>query len=473
MIHSSGHSLLYGEKCMPSPENGTDSVDTMCNSKETLTCQDGTCLCSDMSTMIYDPAVGLCVGRSGENCVYHKSESHLPTFRKTHCVPYATCEDGKCTCWSAFYMDETGHCSRRRGYMQQCRMDHQCNQRSGYICKDGLCQCDDQVATYNPEIERCVGLPDKSCLNMYRECVENYKCKLGVCSCKFKEIQGSDGDMKCDSNRHKYGKNCGKRRGTCGDELTCVNGKCRCPNPDYQVYDYEQKKCLGLVGGPCTVIPSSSSSNLDLKDVVLWRAGLKKGTKINKEKKESDNKYYSNSTDIDQDQTSTISSVEEPSKMLNCISYARCLPYGSQSEVSVPEMGRCECDKGFVETKRGKCQLSYGAPCDTHSKNKKDICDESVPLYCVNNICNCKNELDVYELETKRCKKSIGSLCWKDASCVLNARCIRYSPKLPGRCMCPPNSQPDSTSSNCLVYDANSSISFEEEDDDLEFDDGN
>lgn len=477
-----GASLQYGDKCMTG-DNST--VDNMCNAKESLTCQNGTCLCSDMTQMTYDPTLGLCVGLAGHECVHHPSEAHLPLFRKTHCVAYASCENRTCACWSAFYRDETSHCSRRRGYLQQCRMDYQCDGRKGLVCKDNLCQCDPKGAAYNPELERCVGLPGEACSNQYRECVENYKCKVGVCVCKYKEIGGKDGQMKCDPVAHKYSKNCGKSRGDCGSELACINGKCRCPNPDYQVYDYEQRMCVSLVGGPCTVLTPSSptlileeaSTSAEDPDSYYLQKNLRKTP--NKEKRRNKNKkkqvaripLYGNST-TGQTGPDEGEASNNP-KVIPCIPYARCLPYGHSQTLSegVPEMGRCECDKGYVETKKGKCNLPYNAPCDTHAKNKKDICDESVPLYCVNNICGCKNSLDVYEEETKRCKKSIGSLCWKDPSCVATARCIRYSPRLPGRCMCPQNTQPDQSSSTCiqLGYDGiNSSFEFDDDEDDID-----
>lgn len=502
----SGASLQYGDKCMT--DYNSSSTENMCNTKESLSCQNGTCLCSDMTQMTYDPNLGLCVGLAGHECVHHPTEAHLPNFRKTHCVAYASCENKTCTCWSAFYQDETSHCSRRRGYLQQCRMDFQCDGRKGLICKDSLCQCNSATAAYNPELERCVGLPGESCINQYRECVENYKCKVGVCVCKFKEVAGKDGKLKCDAVAHKHGKNCGKGRGSCGSELVCINGKCKCPNPDYQVYDYEQRACVSLVGGPCTVLTPPSNSlqleeNIDPDSYIFKsgkksvtpsnsRNGNKKKSKKNKNKKKkpqlfgiqpySPNTFYRNTTAttpapvIDTDEGAPIATTDasvdtENQKLIPCIPYARCLPYGPSQSLSagIPEMGRCECDKGYIETKKGKCNLPYNAPCDTHSKNKKDICDESVPLYCVNSLCSCKNALDVFEEDTKRCKKSIGSLCWKDPSCVTNARCIRYSPRLPGRCMCPPNYHPDPNSSTCiaLTYEEDpASNGYEEEDED-------
>lgn len=461
-------SLQFGDKCV-SGENSTS--DLMCNVKESLTCQNGTCLCSDMTRMTYDPSLGLCVGLAGHECVHHPTEAHLPNFRKTHCVSYASCENRTCTCWSAFYLDESGQCSRRRGYLQQCRTDDQCDGRKGLICKDGLCSCDTKAAAYNPELERCVGLPGQACVNQYRECLDNYKCKLGICVCKFKEVEGADGELKCDPVAHKYGKVCGKHRGSCGSELLCINGKCRCPNPDYQVYDYEKRICVSLVGGPCTVM-TPPSTTLELEEVTVstdddgGRSNRKKGKKKNKNKSKKRTESTFNTTTLPEEEATAGGN----SKVIPCIPYARCLPYAPQTSAlsyGPPEMGRCECDKGYIETKKGKCNLPYNAPCDTHVKNKKDICDESVPLYCVNNLCSCKNVLDVYEDETKLCKKSIGSLCWKDPSCVSSARCLRYSPRLPGRCMCPPNSQPDPNSSTCvLAYEVDASIGYEEEEDD-------
>lgn len=192
--------------------------------------------------MVFDPARGLCVGKAGGRCIRHPTEASVPPSKRIgSCVIYATCEtddfdrkNTSCRCWSSLYPDEsTGFCLRRREYLQNCDRDEQCNHRKGFICnKDvGICTCDMSIHRYNPDSERCIGLPNQECANIYRECTENHKCKGGICRCKFKEVEAVNGTLLCDPVRHKFAKPCGRFRGDCGDELVnnlrCLDGKCR------------------------------------------------------------------------------------------------------------------------------------------------------------------------------------------------------------------------------------------------------
>jgi len=191
---------------------------------------------------------------------------------------------------------------------------------------------------------------------------------------------------------------------------------CRCKNPDYQTYDYERRMCVSRVGGPCT-IPNNQTEP--------FRSG---------------NGTYNSKFNV----------LEFPSTQ--CIPYAECVPHqyslwksNGHTEVKnvtfaspTPNRGICECSKTFVESKKGMCHLPYGSPCDTTSKNKKDEC--ASPLKCVNNLCACPNEVDLYDDASKQCFKSVGSICTKDSSCVKNAECKKRKKgkDIPGRCRCMP-----------------------------------
>jgi hypothetical protein len=186
--------------------------------------------------MTFDVSKGLCVGRAGQPCVRHLSETSVSDNKKNQCTSFASCEtEGKnetCKCWSSFYQDENGDCSRRREYLQKCDRDEHCNSRKGFVCLQelGVCGCDKETTVFNPDTERCAGLPNQECINVYRECTEHYKCKAGICRCKFKEVESDNGTVACDPVRHKFGKQCGRFRGDCGDEtanLRCLDGKCR------------------------------------------------------------------------------------------------------------------------------------------------------------------------------------------------------------------------------------------------------
>jgi len=226
--------------------------------------------------------------------------------------------------------------------------------------------------------------------------------------CKFKEVEAQNGTLVCESYRHKYGKACGRFRGECGDEsannMRCLDGKCRCKNPDYQIYDNDRRICVSKVGGPCTLSSSSTSS------VETFRNGSYANSKFSQ------------------------------FPITQCISYAECVPLLSPNPKNRKLSGICECGESFIENKKGLCTLPFGADCDTSTKDKtKDQCAE--PLKCVSNRCGCQNDIDVYEEKeseggSRRCAKPVRALCWKDASCVKNAVCEQPNKKFPGRCGC-------------------------------------
>lgn len=180
----------------------------------------------------------------------------------------------------------------------------------------------------------------------------------------------------------------------------------RCKNPDYQIYDHDRRVCVSKVGGPCIIASHSDSAD----------SSFRNGT--------HNSKFNPDSFPI-----------------IKCIPYAECVPLTINTRVFMTPLingkgvpGVCECGETFLPTKKGICSLPRGADCDTSSKDKKDQC--ASPLQCVSGRCDCPNEVDVYEDETKKCAKPVQSLCWKDSSCVKNAMCKLRNKHLPGRCKC-------------------------------------
>ncbi|ODM98490.1 Tenascin-X [Orchesella cincta] len=243
----------FGEACTESKQ---------CQDVSDLICSvHGRCECN-VTISTFDETRRTCLRLHGSSCSSNQ-----------HCVPNAKCRNpmyfvhfdnfsphAKCECEKDLgYTNSTdGRCIIDY-YGGSCDNSQSCS--SKFICEEGKCVCqyeDHQI--YDYKTRNCISLIKGPCDNSTNLCVKNAHCintEDGVAECRCK--QGFIGvDRRCELT---FGQLCFHKnsRNTSNEEtidvcdrispLKCVHGTCQCGG--FQFYDYELKKCRGLVGSRC------------------------------------------------------------------------------------------------------------------------------------------------------------------------------------------------------------------------------
>ncbi|CAL8072850.1 unnamed protein product [Orchesella dallaii] len=341
------------------------STTNPCEREANLVCINNFCQCSG-SDEVFDDIRERCAVQEGKRC----SPPPFQYGEYNPCVLNAYCSVDKktCTCAKHAFPDGKGHCIKRRYFNETCSINKQCDGMRYLSCVDGRCQCE-KANMFDEYYQMCKRKVGDFCL-ISRDCVKNAECVDSKCVCGAKYVENSDKTCAL-----SFGQKCSAspEEFPCSDTyFACINGVCQCKNPSYELYDIKSNTCLGLVGSLCNLFMSNNRQPLRLK---------------------------------------------------NCVPNAECV----RRDLSA--LSQCECEKGFVETVSGMCQLPYGAACEKNTALFGDAltpqCDETVPLACKNSRCDCENPNDIYDPMDKSCRRMIGGQCSPSTPCVANSECVK------------------------------------------------
>lgn len=177
-----------------------------------------------------------------------------------------------------------------------------------------------------------------------------------------------------------FNSTCDNKHNVCNQSgfLMCISGFCECESPSNQRFDPDLGVCLSIVGGQCSL-------------------------------------------------------TQHPPPVRRCITNAHCVLVTS-SRYNYTE---CQCQPGFIENSEGNCVPGIGKPCNYGP----DECNPSAMVVCKNGRCNCLDELQVYDLDMRRCVSPAGTHCKYDGvqlGCVKNSICYPFYFWVPPRCICSP-----------------------------------
>lgn len=356
----SSKKAYYGAAC-----NST----VKCDIHSLLFCEENICQCLYSDAMTYSFDLGTCVSLVNEICGYLETKRVF-----INCISNSFCDQqqGVCKCAQGFVESER-HCLKQKGYGEPCHSDNECLSELSLTCFEETCRCDPKRyvshSTYidntNLSQTKCVALAGLPC-TVKTGCVTKASCvnEIGALDPNANFDWMNPGVCKCDDGYEmdnngrclgKYGSYCDVLANiSCLENFQCLDSICHCKYPDDQIYNESLKKCVSLIGGPCT------SHNI-----------------INK--LEVDMEYQAN----------------EKADVL-CDKFMECVN------------STCVCSNGFVENIDRECDLSYGQPCTGETMSK---CDKAVGLHCVNGICACKDTRREFDLTLGRCIGKIGAPC--------------------------------------------------------------
>jgi hypothetical protein len=421
-----------------------------CDQSRGLTCQysTSTCSCWDLRR-IYSMKIHRCVGKSGEECVYHETERL--------CTENAYCLEDRtfspiplCVCLKGYFRSDNGTCIKYSKLGEPCQpfpSRQACEPETGLTCSPRLkCECEqDQI--YDPVKELCIAKAGQKCSRTLNNCIENAKCDdkmwaydyttgdtkiIGYrCGCKSGLKVTYDGLCASD-----YGGSCNKTSDCySGESLSCLNGICQC-HPLSQIYDKKARRCFNLVGTRCH-LPSSSQNNLSHANNISRR---EKSTDSYNNNNNSTSKP--NGAQADDDGKDSFSSgmslMMGRMESADCTPNAECVPSTSSSTTG-PSV--CKCVNGSSETLMKTCLLDYGQSCQNTGasssearnmiqqrtyvllkpdENSKEMllgqemkCNVFEGLICHSDSgkCLCADPSLVYDKEARACVSTVGNPC--------------------------------------------------------------
>jgi len=420
--------LIYVDCKSASSSRSKSGYNEVCN--KTLKCKSqawlgcdtttGRCGCVKPDEMIYDTKREKCVALIGERCKFGfdgDAERNL-WYEKADCVEGGQCgPSGTCSCPSGTYedLDQTA-CHLVKEHGENCTRKVECNQDKLLSCVEGVCSCDPDTAIYTPtsysyydydynyKYGNPISIPSGICVRrvgstcshaLKKYCIPNAVCNLStnVCECSGSYIPtsdllcgvGYDEQCVCNNSSTSLSESSGS---VCSDLLVCscdlasknsrnavVSNRCRCPNPEFQVYDATDKSCKGRVGSPCN-----------------------------------------------------------PGQSKTCPPKASCVEsYGvfqCECDEGYVVTKSWSCEKAYGQP------CSYSS--DGSSLELAEMCDEVPSLKCISGRCACPNAIDVYEEERRHCSTPVGFSCNVTSNCVGSAVCKAHPAGnfLPGRCIC-------------------------------------
>lgn len=357
----SSKKAYYGAAC-----NST----VKCDIHSLLFCEENICQCLYSDAMTYNFDLGTCVSLVNEICGYVETKRVF-----INCISNSFCDQqqGVCKCAQGF-VEGDRLCLKQKGYGEPCHSDNECLSELSLTCFEETCQCDPQrYVSYSAYIEnsninltqtKCVSLAGLPC-TFKTGCVTKASCvnEIDTLNSSANFDWMNPGTCKCDTGYEmdnngrclgKYDSYCDVLANiSCLENFQCLDSVCRCKYPDDQIYNEGARKCVSLIGGPCT----SPNSIYQLDD-----------------------------TDIRGNEESEV----------RCDKFMECVN------------STCVCRNGFVENIDRGCDLSYGQPCTGETMSK---CDKAVGLHCVNGICACKDARREFDLTLGRCMGKIGAQC--------------------------------------------------------------
>jgi len=345
------------------PCSGNPSI---CPFTEALTCEDGFCKCA-YPHLTYNHETKKCTAKVGEQCGFFIG---LKNSSRVSCPPNAVCalvnlemlSDGQnqysnhqCACIYTHYQSPTGECLPLANHGESCDESKRCNGESELICVNGTCQCQFGYVNqfFDSEKNSCVSYAGGECM---RSCVDNAMCDFrgtGTCQCRLDHRPNPE--RQCEPIPPGYLSMCLGEKELCNTAagLKCIDKVCQCGNPLHQVYDFQQDKCIGLVGDIC-----------------------------------------------------------DPEQPNNCVANASCTSTSIKTSSSNSNNNggihsECTCVSGWSTTPYRKCMKGYGQPCSN------EFCNVYRGLACINGKCDCYDSFLKYDEGSEACRSSVGSPCGK------------------------------------------------------------
>ncbi len=409
-----------------------------CDSSSFLSCRNSVCECQKADVMFYDPVIKSCLVLVGEKCKYHfikgtdefsdhdQLDKSVSVVDELDCVQNAWCNrSGFCMCAGDYIEISNGTCISQRSFGESCTTDGECRQDQFLNCTNAHCSCNDTTSTYNVLIRQCVGKAGKPCIGNSAGCVYNADCvdnsasslafakrrmrkSVQICSCNSGFVADSSGFC-----RVGLGGQCSNSR-PCASGFKCKDNQCVCPYENVQVAMTRGQVCLSLAGGPCneTVVQP-------------------------------------------QPQLLSVNSTIYQQQTFQCVENSQCVLTNNET------LYECQCNDGFVASRYGSCDLAYGSSCNDNTYSvtrfigsgsyETSSCDRSVPLYCIDGICQCASLLYEYDLNDGACLGKYGANCFLGRKtlqlntnnetangCIYGAECVmsRDVSVSHGKCIC-------------------------------------
>lgn len=392
-----------------------------CNSKASLTCQDGYCQCILIETMSFDQSRKACAVIAGEKCVYTaveiEDEAEEKMWREElACVSGAICRNGFCACETLFYENPNGTCEAKKLYNGTCTADFNCRQDLHLVCSQGRCECNATFSVYDDSKSECVSRAGSSCYDMVN-CPMNARClDPKILQHLYSDIYNSPGNdllllqssalgqdrppnvqCICDSGffqtkrgtcspKVAYGKEC-ETSESCREDLklVCYDGICQCNNTATS-YDKDTNRCVSLADGLC--------NEGDYKPCV-------------------ENSRCVHDKEIDRD------------------GYSRW-------------QSRCKCNSNYFKTFNGTCEFKHGydeqCTSEIHCRNEGYL-----KLNCESGRCKCHEPNSFYDPSVNICRKLVGADCSENIECVAHSECINR------QCTCEDGLFTSDRSGYCMV----------------------
>ncbi|CAL8083445.1 unnamed protein product [Orchesella dallaii] len=235
-----------------------------------------------------------------------------------------------------------------------------------------------------------------------------------------------------DDSGKKYGDSCESMEYCHGELVSCQHGTCSCFTPEDMIYDDHSHGCVVLAGRKCEInseiwkvsVNCIEDAYCDENGVCLCSKGFyhsSNGTCIKK-------KIYKETCVNDQECDSTAS------KTLVCVNGAcscdkRGQVYDERRQACVAvvdsecekedediecisngicRQGRCVCKQGYAKSTSGKCDLGFGAECNSVEGQR---CAD-IYFTCINGHCQCKHPLhQVFDERTQECVSMVYGPC--------------------------------------------------------------
>ncbi|CAL8143521.1 unnamed protein product [Orchesella dallaii] len=363
--------VTYGQDCSPT---------NRCDSRSSLTCNNGTCECILETVMTFDGRK--CAVFAGEKCSFTAVDTQGRGEERSWreelpCVENSVCKEGFCTCHPKFYESSNGTCLQKGGYFENCEFDLACKTDQFLICNESKkCGCNSSQSIYDYPRQLCVAVDGASCQNG-QQCVSRATCipdGIGENVCKCDSAHFANPEGKCETKRGYQGpcindNQCLHGHRTQDLQLICnPSGFCDC-RANISTYDSSRSLCVRLAGEECTDFP-------------------------------------------------------------NCVHHSSCV------SVSNGQGKKCKCNHDSYQTLTGTCETKrgHGELCQTD-----DHCRNELKLKCgLNGLCECELTKKVYDPSRRKCVGLVDSFCsYNEPECVTNAECPgRYSGR-DSNCKCP------------------------------------
>lgn len=464
-----GERSSYGEVC---------NKNKPCDKAAWLACISGKCVCVKPDEMTFNPQTEKCASRAGERCKYLLDSDGEKRYEEISCVDNAECSsNGFCACEEDFYENFNGSCIGKGVNFEACNNTSLCSNKKGFICKDGVCRCEESASVFSPTFGQCVGLVSHFCIN--GKCTEGSSCTVnGECICEEKFYRNSEDRCAYRLNRLDSCTADIQCKNGGGYNLKCLRGICEC-DPDISVfgtalqhvkycnyytafYQFDSdylSHCLGKVGkrciegrcatgsfckyddscnsvnfeGTCDCTPGTSPSlqgtcgkgyNAPCSSTGECLTEMVCTSSICECRYSGAAQYY------DSNKQSCINRVGIP-----CGNLSMCDDGAECKTLENSQISTCECMEGYVDD-AGTCKMEFGMAC-TDNKN----CYSDGGLICIERTCQC-NDFKMYNKNIKKCVGLAGANCHlkeKQVECIENSSCVERvynSRSTSGRCSC-------------------------------------